>query len=73
MIMVYCGYVKALRKHGIMQSFSNNIFSTPFHLPNHLMFGSTLATVPGATVDWNCRGLMTFPRSLLEGEDQCQG
>lgn len=29
------------------------------------MLGSTLATVPGATVDWNCKGLMTFPLSLL--------
>lgn len=29
------------------------------------MLGSTLATVPGATVDWYCKGLMTFPRLLL--------
>lgn len=42
------------------------------HLPNHLMLGSTLATVPGATVDWNCNGLMTFPRLLLEVKDQSQ-
>lgn len=42
------------------------------HIPNHLMFGSTLATVPGATVDWYCKGLMTFPRLLLETEDQCE-
>ncbi len=42
------------------------------HLPNHLMLGSTLATVPGATVDWNCKGLTTFPRSLLGTEDQRQ-
>ena len=42
------------------------------HLPNHLMFGSTLATVPGATVDWYCKGLMTFPRLLLETQDQSQ-
>lgn len=48
------------------------MYSTNFHLPNHLMFGSTLATVPGATVDWNCKGLMTFPRLLLEAEDQRQ-
>lgn len=36
------------------------------------MFGSTLATVPGVTVDWYCKGLMTFPRLLLETEDQSQ-
>lgn len=42
------------------------------HLPNHLMLGSTLATVPGATVDWYCKGLMTFPRLLLGTEDQHQ-
>ena len=32
------------------------------------MLGSTLATVPGATVDWYCKGLMTFPLSLLGGK-----
>lgn len=34
--------------------------------PNHLMLGSTLATVPGATVDWNCSGRITFPRLFLQ-------
>lgn len=71
--MVNCGYSKAFHKHTITQYFSNNIILTHFHLLNHLMFGSTLATVPGATVDWNCKGLMTFPRSLLEEVDRCQG
>lgn len=42
--------------------------------PNHLMLGSTLATVPGATVDWYCKGLMTFPCLLLgtEAQHQCK-
>lgn len=44
--------------------------SKKVHLPNHLMLGSTLATVPGVTVDWNCKGLMTFPRLLLEAHNQ---
>lgn len=35
------------------------------YLPNHLIFGSTLATVPEATVDWYCRGLTTLPRLFL--------
>lgn len=43
---------------------SKDIFS-----PNHLMLGSTLATVPGATVDWYCKGLTTFPRLLLWTKD----
>lgn len=43
------------------------------HLLNHLILGSTLATVPGATVDWYCKGLMTFPRLLLTEEERCHG
>lgn len=45
--------------------------SKKVHLLNHLIFGSTLATVPGATVDWYCNGLMTFPRLLLTTGEWC--
>lgn len=38
------------------------------------MLGSTLATVPEATEDWYCKGLMTFPYLLLgtEAQEQCE-
>ena len=35
--------------------------------PNHLMLGSTRATVPGVTEDWNDRFRITFPLLSLEG------
>lgn len=54
------------------QKMDNLYNSKEVHLPNHLMLGSTLATVPGATVDWYCKGLITFPRLLLETQDQSQ-
>lgn len=43
------------------------------HLLNHLILGSTLATVPGATVDWYCKGLTTFPCLLLTTGECCYG
>lgn len=34
------------------------------------MLGSTLATVPGVTVDWNDKGRITFPLLSLEETHQ---
>ena len=38
------------------------------HLPNHFLFGATLATVPDINQDWKGAGCLIFPALSLQKE-----